>query len=275
MIKTLSDTLSRFAHRWVPDPLILSILLTFLTLALAFMVGSQGPAELLLSWGGGGGVWKLLAFSMQMCLILVTGHALGVSPPVRRAISALAGWPQSAQRAVVMTSLIAMLAGLVNWGFGLIVGALLAREVGRSCSARGLKVHYPLLGAAGYAGMLVWHGGLSGSALGFSSPLPPFTSAVLLPRLLSAVAIVIIGTLLLFPFFVPLFLDVLQADELLHFRLLGRVWFCVVVRSPLRHPHLAGAFVPPCLEGFHFFSRESCHRNTFACKLEFAAAREC
>ena len=164
MIKTLSDSLSRFAHRWVPDPLILSILLTFLTLGVALLFGSQGPSALVVSWGGGSGLWKLLAFSMQMCLILVTGHALGVSPPVRRLIDRLASLPQSARSAVVLTSLISMLAGLVNWGFGLIVGALLAREVGRSCGERGLRVHYPLLGAAGYTGMLVWHGGLSGSA---------------------------------------------------------------------------------------------------------------
>jgi short-chain fatty acids transporter len=53
---------------------------------------------------------------------------------------------------------------LVNWGLGLIVGALLAREMAVASKRRGLRVHYPLLGAAGYTGLLVWHGGLSGSA---------------------------------------------------------------------------------------------------------------
>ncbi|MBN2686556.1 MAG: short-chain fatty acid transporter, partial [Deltaproteobacteria bacterium] len=45
-----------------------------------------------------------------------------------------------------------------------IVGALMAREVGRSGHLRNIKMHYPLLGAAGYAGFLTWHGGLSASA---------------------------------------------------------------------------------------------------------------
>ena len=40
----------------------------------------------------------------------------------------------------------------------------LAREIGRHAPARGLAIHYPLLGAAAYSGMAVWHGGLSGSA---------------------------------------------------------------------------------------------------------------
>lgn len=164
MIQSLSERLSRFAHRWVPDPLVLSVLLTALTLSTASLVGQAPPSELIWAWGGAGGLWKLLAFSMQMCLILVTGHALGVSPPVQRLIHTLASRPSSQSAAITLTALSAMSAALVNWGFGVIVGALMAREVGRSCAQRGVRVHYPLLGAAGYTGMLVWHGGLSGSA---------------------------------------------------------------------------------------------------------------
>ena len=40
----------------------------------------------------------------------------------------------------------------------------MARDVGRSLHQRGIPVHYPLIVAAGYTGLLVWHGGLSGSA---------------------------------------------------------------------------------------------------------------
>ena len=47
----------------------------------------------------------------------------------------------------------------------LIVGAILAREVGRAFRDRGQSLHYPLIVAAGYTGLMVWHGGLSGSAL--------------------------------------------------------------------------------------------------------------
>jgi short-chain fatty acids transporter len=57
-----------------------------------------------------------------------------------------------------------MVSALVNWGLGLIVGALLAREVGVAFRESGRKLHYPLVVAAGYVGLMVWHGGLSGSA---------------------------------------------------------------------------------------------------------------
>jgi len=57
-----------------------------------------------------------------------------------------------------------MVTALFNWGLGLIVGALLARAVAREARARSVVLHYPLVVAAGYTGLLVWHGGLSGSA---------------------------------------------------------------------------------------------------------------
>jgi short-chain fatty acids transporter len=109
-------------------------------------------------------MWNLLSFAMQMCLVLVTGHALAESPPVARFIRFLSHASQTPAQAAVLVALTAGLAAIINWGLGLIVGALLAREVGRVMEERGERVHYPLLAAAGYFGLMVWHGGLSGSA---------------------------------------------------------------------------------------------------------------
>jgi short-chain fatty acids transporter len=175
MIHRLSHVLTRFAARWVPDPFTLAVMLTLATLLLAWAAHGFGtPWHLVGYWGGRlrdgellareSGLWKLLAFGMQMCLILVTGHALASSKPVRRFIDRIATLPHTQAQALTLTALVAMITALLNWGLGLIVGALLAREVGLSARSRGLKVHYPLLGAAGYTGLLVWHGGLSGSA---------------------------------------------------------------------------------------------------------------
>ena len=162
MIQRLSITLSRFAHRWVPDPLTITALLTLFTLGSALLSSDRAPLEVVDMWGDG--VWGLLSFSMQMCLVLVTGHALATSSPVRAVIDKVAILPRAPRHAIGLTALIALIAGWLNWGLGLIVGALMAREVGRAAQSRGLKVHYPLLGAAGYTGLLIWHGGLSGSA---------------------------------------------------------------------------------------------------------------
>jgi short-chain fatty acids transporter len=57
-----------------------------------------------------------------------------------------------------------MLVSFFNWGLGLIFGALMARKIGEAAIAQGIKINYPLVGAAAYAGMMIWHGGISGSA---------------------------------------------------------------------------------------------------------------
>ena len=186
MIARIGLLISKTIGRFIPDPFVLALGLTVLTAILAVSIGfpsedSEGSAVVTLfdAWWNDSGIWKFLLFGMQMCLILVTGFALATSRPVRRAIQLLADLPSNSGSAAAMISVIAMLVGLINWGLGLIVGALLAHSCGRSLERRSIAAHYPLICAAGYTGMLVWHGGLSGSApltmttsKGFNSVLP-------------------------------------------------------------------------------------------------------
>jgi len=174
MIARLGASLSKLFAKTAPDPFVIAIGLTLLTAILAVTIGysDQGADwgvgdkanAMLDSWRGNDGLWKFLAFGMQMCLILVTGHALAASRPVRRMIDGLAAMPRSAAGAAAMVGFFAIVFGLINWGLGLIVGALLAREVARSLRSRGIRAHGGLLAAAGYTGLIAWHGGLSGSA---------------------------------------------------------------------------------------------------------------
>ncbi|MEE2906806.1 MAG: TIGR00366 family protein, partial [Planctomycetota bacterium] len=169
MVARLGLFLSRTIGRCMPDPLILALGLTILTAILAIIFGYSGTertvaaTELLDDWWRGG-IWAFLKFSMQMALILVTGYALADSPIVRRILALIAERPRTPGQAAAVVGLVAAATGLVNWGLGLIVGALLARDVGRCMEAKGRPSHFPLLCAAGYVGLLVWHGGLSGSA---------------------------------------------------------------------------------------------------------------
>ena len=174
MIARLGSGLSKVFSKTAPDPFVIAVGLTVLTAVLAVTIGYGGSASelsmvdksklMLDSWRGPDGLWKFLAFGMQMCLILVTGHALAASRPVRRMIDSLAGLPKSAGSAAAMVGFLTIVLGLISWGLGLIVGALLAREVARSLRHRGIKAHGALLAAAGYMALLVFHGGLSGSA---------------------------------------------------------------------------------------------------------------
>lgn len=184
MLPRLGARISDAFRATAPDPFVLAILLSAVTfLAALWMVGSgetlNEPAwrVVLSMWQGPEGFWSLLAFGMQMCLILVTGHALAASPPIARLLRSVAAAPRTGRGAVAMVSIMAIGFGLINWGLGLIVGAILARDVGRAMRAKGVGAPGPLLAAAGYTGMMTWHGGLSGSA-----PLDAADAAALTAR---------------------------------------------------------------------------------------------
>jgi short-chain fatty acids transporter len=169
MISKLGLSISRVVERVVPDPFVIAIFLTIITAIAALLWGNFGDQSSIVgvldSWrDSNSGIWKLLAFSMQMCLILVTGYALATTSLVESLIRKVADIPNSTASAAAFVGFIACVCGLLNWGLGLIVGALLAREVGFSMQRRDKPCHYPLIAAAGYMGLLVWHGGLSGSA---------------------------------------------------------------------------------------------------------------
>ena len=153
--------------RLTPEPFTIAVLLGVVVLVLATVqLGGDGDA-LRRSLGllhGNGGLWSLLGFGMQMCVMLVLGSALADAPPVRRGLSWLARVSGGPRRLVGMTALLSCTLALLNWPFGLICGAVFARGGGQEAARRGWRVHYPLLCAAGYAGMMVWHGGLSGTA---------------------------------------------------------------------------------------------------------------
>lgn len=161
----------------VPDPFVIAVALLALSCICGVVFGDFGSpvplafgekfprlADAFRDNGTASHIWSLLAFTMQMCLVLVSGHVLASTPLVGRAIARLADLPRSGPAGAALVGFVACAAGVVNWGLGLIVGALLAREVGRSCARRGIPHHYPIIAAAGYFGLMVWHGGLSGSA---------------------------------------------------------------------------------------------------------------
>lgn len=147
----------RLVQRWLPEPFIFAILLTFVAALIAMPLCHQTPIEVVEHWGGG--VWNLLAFAMQMALVLVCGSTLAAAPVVKRGIDAMARLPQSAPAAIALVTVVSALSCWLNWGFGLIVGVVFAKAIARQRS----DVDYRLLIASAYSGFVVWHAGISGS----------------------------------------------------------------------------------------------------------------
>jgi short-chain fatty acids transporter len=156
-MKTLANFFTALVQRFLPDPFVFALILTVILFIAGLLFTGHGPIEMLQFWGSG--FWNLLAFAMQMSLILVTGHALASSPLVRKWLKNLAGLAKTPTQGVILVTLGSALACLLNWGFGLIVGALFAREVARRVTGS----DYRFLIACAYIGFLTWHGGLSGS----------------------------------------------------------------------------------------------------------------
>jgi|OM-RGC.v1.002476350 short-chain fatty acids transporter len=157
VIRALAGSFSKVVRRWLPDAFLFAVILTFVVFLLGIIFQSQSPIDMVKFWGQG--FWKLLAFAMQMVLVLVTGHTLAKTRMVASVLKAFSSLARTPSQAILMTTFIALLACWINWGFGLIVGALLARQMARKIKG----IHYGLLVASAYSGFLIWHAGLSGS----------------------------------------------------------------------------------------------------------------
>jgi Short chain fatty acids transporter len=214
----------KLVQRYLPEPFIFAVILTVIAFLIAMPVCRQTPLEVVEHWGGG--VWSLLAFAMQMALVLVCGSTLAAAPVVKKGISALASLPKTPGGAIALVTGVSAVACWLNWGFGLIVGAVFAREIARKL--RG--VDYRLLIASAYSGFVVWHAGISGSIPltmatpgngleeitrgALTNPIP-ISQTILDPHNLVMVALVIIALVLVNTLMHPKGNQVLMVDPLL------------------------------------------------------------
>lgn len=156
-------------RRFLPSPFTIAVLLSLFTIFLGMLFAEVPEDEnalffTLKLWERG--IWNtgLLVFAYQMMLILVLGHVLVLSGPMKLLIEKITRFATNSANAAVLVLVPTLFIAFFNWGLGLIFGALLARKVGEHAQANKIAINYPLIGACGYAGLMVWHGGISGSA---------------------------------------------------------------------------------------------------------------
>lgn len=150
--------LSEWFERWFPDAFALALVAVAIVYAACVGIGNS-PVQTA-QWFGAG-FWDLVAFTMQMTMIIITGYAVATAPPVYAVIRRMAAIPQSGKGAAAFVGLFSMLSSLLSWSFSLIFSGLLAREV----THRVRGADYRAVGAAGYLGVgSVWALGLSSSA---------------------------------------------------------------------------------------------------------------
>ena len=161
-------SLEKFFKNFLPSPFSIAILLTLLTVLFAYLAqsgeSSNSILEIIQFWERG--VWDkaLMVFALQMMLMLVLGYSLALSKPIEYFINYFLKFCGSNSRAALIITFLTILISLLNWGLGLIFGAIFVKKVGNYASKNNVKINFPFLGACGYSGLMVWHGGLSGSA---------------------------------------------------------------------------------------------------------------
>lgn len=156
MISKIASIMTKFVVRYLPDPLVFAVLLTFIMLVISAFL-QRSVIAVIEIWGDG--FFNLLTFSMQMSLIIVSGYALANSKLMSRFLKKTASLIKTPRAAIYFVTLFSLVACMINWGFGLVVGAIFAKEVAKQVKG----CDYGLLIACAYIGFLSWGGGLSGS----------------------------------------------------------------------------------------------------------------
>lgn len=153
----LTDSTIRGFERTIPDPFVLAIFLTFVIALAALIWGPQASVANILS-GWYKGFFNIFTFALQVTLVLVLGHALAHAPIVQKFFTQLIGLARTPAQAGALIFVSVAVTSFFNWGFGLVMSALLAREI-----AKRMHVDFAWIVAAGFSGWVVWAGGLSSS----------------------------------------------------------------------------------------------------------------
>ena len=161
-LDSLAQPFVKFVDKCYPDAFLFVIILTFITFLLSLGFTESNSLEIVNAWGNG--LPKLFTFTAQICIIMITAHALAHTDPIEKLLNKAGSLPTSANQAYALVAFVSGIASLFAWSFGLIVGGLIAKFVAIGCQKKSIKVHYPLIVASAYSGYVIWHMGYSSSA---------------------------------------------------------------------------------------------------------------
>src|SRR6202165_3202197 len=129
VLARMALALTDWTQRWVPDAFVFALIATLIVVVAGVAFTPSSLPQVIDGWGRG--FWELIPFTLQMALIIITGHVLATSPPIGRLIRTIAGWPRSPRGAVALVTMFALASSWINWGFSLIFSAVLARQIAR------------------------------------------------------------------------------------------------------------------------------------------------
>jgi short-chain fatty acids transporter len=195
-MQKIAGFFTELMRRYLPDPFVFAIILTILTVVLAITIEGQSFPDITAAWGEG--FWSLLAFTTQMAVILAMGYVLANAPVVDRLLDTIVSRVDKPRTAVVVATLVGAIGSYLNWGFGLVIGGIVAKKLALHVK----NVHYPLIIAAAYSGFTMYGLGLSATIpMVISTPGHPMeeqmgiislTETIFSPFMLVTAAVVLI-----------------------------------------------------------------------------------
>ena len=155
------ETLAVVMERIVPDAITTSILLLVVLFLLSLFIDTPLSTTLDAYYRG---LWNLLAFTMQMTLILVLSLILGATPFFKTVIVALSRLPKTTTQVVTGAAICGALVAYFNWGLSIALSPVIAIHFAKEAERKRLPVDFLFL-LSTLAGVgAIWQFGLSGSA---------------------------------------------------------------------------------------------------------------
>lgn len=156
MLTKLGEKFTSLFLKYMPDAFVFAILLTIAAGLSAFIWMDQNPMDIIVYWYEG--FFDLLAFTMQIVLIIITGYSVALSPSIKKGINRLATVFKTPAQVYFFVVMIGMILSLVSFGW-VVITCILARELAKRVQG----INYPFLIACVYFSFNSWVMGLSSS----------------------------------------------------------------------------------------------------------------
>jgi short-chain fatty acids transporter len=154
MISKLGERFTKLFMKYMPNAFVFALILTLITALVTLVWLKTSPLKIIVSWYDG--FFDLLAFGMQMVLILTTGYSIALSSTAKKGIDVISKYISTPKHVYFFVVMIGMLLAMISWGW-LVITCVLAREL----ALRVKGVNYPFLIACVYFSGGSWVSGLS------------------------------------------------------------------------------------------------------------------
>ena len=155
--------MERFAlaiEKYVPDAITSAVVMIIILFVFATGIGT--PLE---KTGAAyyKGFWMLLAFTMQMTLIITLSAVFGQSPFFRKIILMLSVIPKTPFQVIALASILTGILAYLYWGLAITLGPVIAVYFCGEAEKKGIKVDLMVCLATVFASHSIWQYGLSSS----------------------------------------------------------------------------------------------------------------